>query len=272
MKTLVKAHPTISFFVLAYLISWILFLPAVAVSQGWIDGSRGITDVISMFGDYGPLIAGLIVTAILYGRGGIRSLLGRLLPGRAKPIWYLVALIPPGILLVSLVIGDLFSLPHEAFPLTSLALVPVYFLVIFFNAGIAEEIGWRGFALPQLQQRYSALASSILLGVIWAGWHIPAFFIGGNYHVGISFPLFVLHVVAFSILLTWVTNGSGSLLIPVLMHTASNTSQGFIPLVAVGAFSINDIVMGAVVLIVIALAGASRLGSHSPSSALRSGA
>ncbi|MFN8449024.1 MAG: type II CAAX endopeptidase family protein [Anaerolineae bacterium] len=267
MKMLMKSHPTISFFVLAYVISWTLFFPAVAVSQGWLSGNSSITEVITMFGNYGPLIAALIVTAALEGRTGIRALLARLRPGVKNRIWYFAVLIPAGILLVSLIIGDMLGLPHDAFPLTSLLLIPPYFLVIFFNAGIAEEIGWRGFALPHLQQQHNALESSLLLGVVWAGWHIPAFLMAGNYHQGMSLPLFVVDALALSILLTWVTNGSGSLLIPVLMHTVINTSLGFIPLVAVGDLTVNRFVTWAVVLVVIALAGAKRLGGHSAPSA-----
>lgn len=116
-------------------------------------------------------------------------------------------------------------------------LVPV-FIGVLFQAGLAEEIGWRGFALPRLQGRHNALISSLILGVLWALWH---------YHplnwslIGPVLPLHFAAVVCMTVIVTWVYNNtSGSLLLAVLFHTASNTSDWIVPVgLAGGAATIS---------------------------------
>ena len=94
----------------------------------------------------------------------------------------------------------------------------VYILLV--GGGVDEELGWRGYALPRLQQRYGALVASVILGLFWAGWHIPAWFTPGSGQDAISFPVFVVNVTAAAIILTWLYNSTGgSLPIVILAHT-----------------------------------------------------
>jgi membrane protease YdiL (CAAX protease family) len=89
-----------------------------------------------------------------------------------------------------------------------------------FTGGLDEELRWRGYALPRLQQRYGALAASLLLGVIWAGWHLPNWFLPDSNQAATSFPIFVVGAVALSIILAWLYNSTGgSLLLVILAHT-----------------------------------------------------
>ena len=89
---------------------------------------------------------------------------------------------------------------------------------------IGEELGWRGYALPRLQARYSGLAASLILGVLWAAWHLPNQFIPGLEFYGYGFPAFALYVVPMTVLFTWLaTQTRGSLLLAWLFHGAINT-------------------------------------------------
>lgn len=98
-----------------------------------------------------------------------------------------------------------------------------------FSGPLAEEAGWRGFALPRLQAKYNALVSSLILGVIWCCWHIPLFFVPGSSQQGIPFPIYLMLVVTLSIYFTWLYNNTGgSLVICVLAHFCFNLSGGFI--------------------------------------------
>jgi membrane protease YdiL (CAAX protease family) len=105
-----------------------------------------------------------------------------------------------------------------------------------FGGPLGEEIGWRGYALPRLAQRFGMARASVLLGVIWACWHLPLFFIPGIDKTGQSLPVYVLQVTALSVAMAWVyAHTSGSLLLAVLMHAAVNQSKDIVPSIVEGA-------------------------------------
>jgi membrane protease YdiL (CAAX protease family) len=98
-----------------------------------------------------------------------------------------------------------------------------------FSGPIAEEMGWRGFALPRLQAKYNALVSSLILGIIWTFWHLPLFFMTGATQVSIPMPIYLMLVVTVTIYLTWLYNNTrGSLIITILAHFAYNLSSTLI--------------------------------------------
>ena len=224
------------FFALAYGITWLfsalatpgllpLELPAVV---------RGLGAVLCHFG---PSLAAMLVSAASGGRTALRQLLSQLGRWRVGAGWYAFVLLYPlaaRLLAAGLdvLLGGTAPLPFRAGSVPAgnplLLLVPV-FAGVLLQAGLAEEIGWRGFALPRLQARYSALISSLILGILWAGWHFHP----------LNWPLmrpvapwYVLGTLPFTILFTWVYNSSGgSLLLAVLFHTASNVSDWILPIV-----------------------------------------
>jgi membrane protease YdiL (CAAX protease family) len=112
--------------------------------------------------------------------------------------------------------------PREA--LAQWTLSPLFFAYIaLFGGGVGEEVGWRGYALPRLQRRVGALGASVLIGVLWAGWHIPAWFAPGSGQDLLSFPVFVISTTAASVVLTWMYNSTeGGLVLVVLAHTMFN--------------------------------------------------
>jgi membrane protease YdiL (CAAX protease family) len=97
-----------------------------------------------------------------------------------------------------------------------------------FQAG--EEIGWRGYALPRLTQRFGLGLASTMLGVIWAAWHLPLFFIRATDHTGGSFPVYLITVTGISIAMGWLyARTNCSLLLVMLMHSAANNTPHFVP-------------------------------------------
>ena len=100
---------------------------------------------------------------------------------------------------------------------------------MFLGGPLGEEIGWRGYALPRLQQRFGMAAGSIVLGVLWALWHWPVFFIPGLDQYGQAFVPYILYVTALSVAFAWLYNNTaGSLLLAVLMHTAVNQTKDIV--------------------------------------------
>jgi lactobin A/cerein 7B family class IIb bacteriocin len=179
-------------------------------------------DLLMVTGGLGPLVAAIIVVAAGSGTAGLRALFGQLLRWRVRPVWYAIAVFGwaaiDGILvLLNALAGGAIPL---APPLESWLSLPAIFLVTaLLRGGIDEEVGWRGFALPALQARYGALISSLVLGLIWACWHIPLWFIGGTEQAGQSFLQFVPSVLMLSVVLAWLYNNTGQSLLLVCSRT-----------------------------------------------------
>lgn len=172
----------------------------------------------------------LAVTARDEGRRGVRVLLRRMIQWQVGWRWYLfaVAYMPA----VKLSVALIYRLMTGAWPRFGAdswyIIVPAILISTPVQAG--EEIGWRGYALPRLAGRFGFARASLLLGLIWACWHLPLFFVPGADKYGQSFPVWTLQVVALSVAITWLYAGAGgSLLLTMLMHSAVNQTVGIIP-------------------------------------------
>jgi membrane protease YdiL (CAAX protease family) len=148
--------------------------------------------------------------------------------------------------------------------------LPLFFLIGVFSNG--EEIGWRGYALPRLQARHGALIASLIIGVIWAFWHVPKFLTAGSAQ-DYSFWFYLLDTIAKAILFTWVYNNTkSSLLMVTLFHAALNTSAVFLPIIpaAIGDVRPTLIAIGLhclAAIIVVLVTGSARLSRSQPAPA-----
>src|SRR5215210_1177806 len=176
LSSVVQRHPIITFFGLAYALTWIIESPlvflrdSITVAQGQIFFilSANVVSVVA-----------IVLTAIVLGRGALRKLLGRLLIWRVNPLWYLVVVLGPVALAGGVVgLNTLMGGPALGLgmPLLSVAVFLAFSIVP--GSALGEEIGWRGYALPRLQAGSSALSASLILGVIWSFYHLPLFFTG----------------------------------------------------------------------------------------------
>src|SRR6266849_1366017 len=219
---MLRRHPLIFFFVMAYAISWTYVIVFLIV---WPLPDTVVTDTPELLG---PIVAGFVMTAVMSGRTGVRQLLRRFVMWRVRAVWYLYALVAiPALYLiaVALVPGALGS--FKAPSLTMSLLYPVFFIVVLVLDGpLLEEPGWRGFALPRLQARWGPLLGTVILGVMWAGWHGPQYFTktfaAANGGLSVSGVIvFLLAVVIFSVVVaSLLKKTGGSLLISILIHTA----------------------------------------------------
>jgi len=212
ITTLIQRYSLVAYFILAYAFAWV-FAPLIAISP--IYGLPGLL---------APAIAGLIVARVTGGRARVSELLGKLTIWRANVVWYFVALGLPALLsLVVAVLGRVFggdSVLQPA-PLTPLILI-VFVLVV------GEELGWRGYAQPQLEKHYSPLMAAIILGLLWGFWHLPNFFIPALPHYEAPLPAFIVYTTALAILAAWLLKHTrGSVLIATLLHGSTN-SLGFL--------------------------------------------
>ena len=176
---------------------------------------------------YAPTAWGIYLTCRYSGNAGLRNLFARLVRVRVPVVWLLAALfLAPLCSTLTAGLARLFT--GQAPEFSPHYLTAQYALWTMALGGpLNEELGWRGFALPRLLQRRTPPAASVGLGVLWALWHLPAFFIPGSAQYGGSFALYVVGVVCLAIFMTAAHLGTrGSLLIAVLFHTSANATAG----------------------------------------------
>ena len=233
MRNLVRRRPTATFFVLAFGLSWLGWAPYVLGGTGLgvlpfsVPGGQLLGVLPGAF--LGPLTAAFIVTSLVDGRAGLRHWGARLVRFKVGWRWY------AGVLLgvPAVLIGTTMLLPaswgHVANPGLSLLALYLPMLVLqFFTTAMAEEPGWRDFALPRLQERFGAIRGTVLLGTLWGCWHLPLFLSdwGGWPHVSPLAPVeFVAACIPLSLVMTWVFNRTGqSLPIVMILHAGINTT------------------------------------------------
>ena len=222
----VKKHQLIAFFTLSYLIMFAVVFSFIFLSPGqplqpW--------SLVWFFSIFSPSFSALIVSWIIGGRAEVKRLFSGFTRWKVGAFWYFAAaflfLGPLVIAFVYMALGN----PYSGFaPGVTFSSAGLTILFTLFSGPIAEEMGWRGFALPRLQTQHNSLVSSLILGVIWCCWHIPLFFVTGATQMSIPFPIYMVLVLTITIYLTWLYNNTaGSLIITVLGHFFYNLT-GFL--------------------------------------------
>lgn len=220
--------PLWTFFLLAFGISWCIELP-LAYQYQHHQLSQIQADFWHLFGGLGPFLGALITTRMHYGTEGLKKFLKHFrLTTLTDGLYALSPLLILGVALViyPVIFGHFFDFTtfvHSSSTMTAYAFWT--WLSAFFLYGLLEEPGWRGFALPHLQQKYSALTATVLLTVAWALWHLPMFFYRFQFSVPIYFGFFASMLVG-AILLTHTFNSTrGSILAVMLWHTLYNLTS-----------------------------------------------
>lgn len=219
-------------------------------------------EALSLLIPLSPSLIAIGVTLLGFGRSGLRSMLKGKFLGALNLRWTLVALgLIPLLGVAGVWVHSWFGGPPVALRTTQL--LPQVIVILLISLG--EEFGWRGFALPRLQARFSALNASLVLGVVWGFWHFPGFLIGTGVPLDLPFGVFLLWTVLASILMTWVYNNTGgSILSAILFHSAANATFNYLPLLPewVGQGTTFDVFLGLVLVavgLVLARYGAKRL-------------
>lgn len=220
-----KRHPLVLFFVLAFALPWLVWGTTLAQDAGLI--SWHVPQSLAFW--LGLPIASYGAAALTGGWPAVKDLLVRLIRVRLTVVWYATALVLPVVLVVvALGIGLLLG---ESADIGVAVPASAVLGLLAFNAWmwlITEETAWRGFALPRLQARFNPLAASLILGTLWALWHLPLFFISDSFQAQIPFVGFFLSTVATSVLIGWLFNRArGSVLIAALFHATTDVSIAF---------------------------------------------
>ena len=223
-----RSHPLTGFVVLAYVGSWVFWVPFIPLqrlipTQSYNYAAAGVGQLALLAG---PFLASLIMTRLT--TGSLRTWVSSFKRWRVPPASYVLALIaiPVVIMAASAVLpGKEVGTPSFVGP--AVVIGPLIQAVAFLIGGpIQEEVGWRGFALPILQERLRPLQAAVVLGIIWGGWHLPQFFVSAwetpHNNAGDVLGFFALTVTG-SIVISWITNlARGSVLLAILAHNSIN--------------------------------------------------
>ena len=255
--TWLRRHAVISYFVIAYALSWAVWIPMALAGARVYQGQAWPSHIPGLFG---PMAAAFIMSAVVAGSAGMRDLLRRILRWRVAARWYLVALSPLAFYALAVItlaalgqswpdltqMGKFSGLPVVAVPVMGLLLLATSY---------AEETGWRGFAAEELLKRRSLLWTALVIGPLWTFWHVPSVFVIENYRqMGLAIiPILTLGLVSGSILLAWLYRGSGgSVFLVALWHGCYNLVTATAAAGAVPAAVVSTAVMVWAVVIVVA--------------------
>jgi len=266
ISVFIKRHPVLTYFILTFAISWSGFILVV----GGPSGFPGVPEQFETLLPFvawamlaGPSVAGILLIGLVYGRAGFRELLSRLLRWRVGVRWYAVALLPAPLLAVAV----LFALSQTSMIFTTddkaglvLSGIAAGLTTVF------EEIGWTGFAVPRLRRRYSILTTGLIVGIVWGAWHfLQGLWISGTYSGALPLAFFlplsvssaVAQLTAYRVLLGWVYDRTGSLLVVTLMHASLTASTVFIfrPLATGVSYLTYAWVLAAALWVVVAALG-----------------
>jgi hypothetical protein len=231
LTSFARRNPLASFYLLAYAITWGIWIPMAATS---LDISTTLGRALHVAAIFGPTVAALLLTAIYRRALGVRELLRRLAQWHVNLGWYAVALLMfPVTMLLAIAMAVALGGPTPDFSNPGdLAVLLALDSLMIIAGSLGEEIGWRGYALPRHLPRRSAFIASVILGVLWGVWHAPVYFVSGTgqfdtAHTSGSFIVpflgFVIWTIGLSVLFTWLfLNTGGSLLIAVLFHASIN--------------------------------------------------
>ena len=229
----VHRHQVLTYFVLVIALSW----GAILLVTGGV-GPIGSTDprflFIALTAPVAPAIVGLLLTGLVAGRAGYRDLFARLLRWRVGVRWYAVALLTAPLLTVTAAVLLALALRSTEFlPVILTTTDPLGLLlpgvVGGLLVGVCEELGWTGFAIPRLRLRYGVFATGLLVGVVWGAWHFPLFREGASFSGALPLAVLLLQLFAwlpaYRVLMVWVYDQTGSLLVTMLMHASLVASQ-----------------------------------------------
>ena len=233
LNRLLARHPLVFYFVFAFGFSWLMFLPGLLMYYGVFSLSAQAVRSFAIAGLLGPVLSGFIMTSVIEGWPGISRLVRQIVRWRVGLRWYLFALIGvPAVMVLATIIrpGALESLDVSAQPIT-LAYLKAFVCMAIMGGPLFEEPGWTGFAQPRLQQMYGPLLGGLLLGGLWALWHLPGFLIPSEdvrdippRGTVLDFAVFALALVGLRLIIIWVVNNTrDSVLMAILVHASWNT-------------------------------------------------
>lgn len=264
IKHFIKEHSVIVYFFIAFTISWgfVVILTGPNNIPINTEKSQELLPFLYVSMLFGPSVAGIFLTGLLDGKTGFRKLMSRLLKWRVNIRWYALALLATPLLAFLLLLA--LSLLSSEFQLNifksdNLASLLLNGIIAGVMVGIFEEIGWTGFIIPRLSQRYSILANGLIVGFLWGAWHFILFWERESFFEAL--PLLILlgrlfvWLPPFRVLMVWIYSRTESLLLVILTHVSLVfTTTTLVPMTLTGISLLTWILIWGVLLWVVVFA------------------
>ncbi len=216
------------FFLIAFLVAWLLFIAASLISN---NGQLStLSHLLIFIGAISPGIVAILITAITQGGAGVKVLIEKISFKNTNAGWYIFAL--TFFAFVKCLAALIFFLLYKSWPQfgTTSWYVMLGAIAVSTWVQAGEEIGWRGYALPLMSKKIGLAMASVLLGIIWAIWHLPLFYITAADTFNQSFPLYLLQVTGLSVIMAWLLwKVNGNLLPLMVFHAAINNTKDIVP-------------------------------------------
>jgi len=223
------------FIVLAFVWAWGMGFAATQVKAY----SPGLNVALMVVAGFGPSLAGIAVVAFFSSPAGLRDWARRCLNWRVGWRWFVLAfLAPPAVMVCALAIHAALvgafpaSIAPEQIPLA----IANFGFVLLIGGPLGEEFGWRGYLMPALTAKLNWRAASLVIGVVWGVWHLPLFYIADTAQSQMAIPIFMLNILAGSVLFGWLFERTqGSVLPALVLHTSLNAWAGILVIVPTAA-------------------------------------
>lgn len=258
INAFIKGRPVLTYFVLTVTLSWGSILIATGLDGLPITAaqSEALGPLLYLGMLVGPSVAGILLTGLVAGRTGLRALLSQLLQWQVEARWYAVALLAaPLSIAVAMLILAPFSPTYlpAIFTADDMVALLLTSIVVGLMVGIFEELGWTGFAIPQIRTRYGILTTALIVGVVWGAWHFLLFWEADTFSGALPLALLLARLFAwlpaYRVLMVWVYDHTESLLVAILMHTSLVASQFVLfPATLAGVTALVSILVWAAVL------------------------
>jgi len=226
----------IRFFVITFLWSWLIFIPcAILVNSGIMPQVSPLFSKIELpiafLAIMGPAIGTCVSLRTINGKGAVKKYLKSFLSiNFGWKLWASIFFISGISTFLAWIIPEFFGEDRVTPLLQNVYIFPLYLLLSTFFTGGQEEIGWRGYILPYLENRFGLIIGSLILGIVWAVWHIPLWFIPGTSQSYMNFFAFLLSSIGVSYFLSWVRDKSNNRLLSCLVaHGAINSFAVLFP-------------------------------------------
>jgi membrane protease YdiL (CAAX protease family) len=220
----IRRHPVLAYYALVFIISWGGIL--IALGPGGFLGTTHTAQTQLFVGGpialLGPSISGVLMTALIYGRPGLRQLLSRLLKWRVQAGWYAFALLTAPVLTTAMLLALGFT-PAIVAAEDKLGMLLMGIAFGIGSSPIFEEVGWTGFATPELRKDFGVLATGLIMGVLWGVWHFPIFSASAQASTSVPPALFAAvllfsWLIPYRVLMVWLYDHTQSVLLSILMH------------------------------------------------------
>jgi len=226
----------IRFFIITFLWSWLFFGLAILFSGNSQDFSEmlttaGIDFFLMVVGAFGPAVGAIFSIYTIEGKGTLKIFFRQFLSLKfGWKVWLSIFLVLGITSIIAWIIPEFLGEDRLPMYLPSIYVFPIYILIVTFFGGGQEEIGWRGYIMPYLEKKYGLIIGGLILGIVWAIWHIPMWFLPGSSQMYMNFFGFMLVTIGYSYFFSWIIKASSNrLLSGLVVHGVANAFDALFP-------------------------------------------